>query len=85
MSAAAGDDLPVLFVSQSQSNIGAMYDTGAVQWIYGGAFETGNSASNPGNAIVERSLVLNEPIIFVSINYRLNGRYSDGICYHVDW
>ncbi|KAI0731479.1 sterol esterase [Fomitopsis betulina] len=41
-------------------------------WIYGGAFETGNSASNPGNEIVERSLVLDEPIIFVSINYRLN-------------
>lgn len=53
-----------------------MPDVGRAQWIFGGAFETGNSANNPGNDIVERSLVLNEPIIFVSINYRLNGKAS---------
>ncbi|TFY52381.1 hypothetical protein EVJ58_g10049 [Rhodofomes roseus] len=41
-------------------------------WIYGGGFEQGDSSGNPGNEIVERSLVLNEPIIFVSVNYRLN-------------
>ncbi|PCH39075.1 sterol esterase [Wolfiporia cocos MD-104 SS10] len=41
-------------------------------WIFGGAFEEGDSSSNPGNDIVERSLVLGQPIIFVSFNYRLN-------------
>lgn len=54
------------------------YLTEASQWVYGGAFETGNSAGNPGNEIVERSLVLDEPIIFVSINYRLNGKAFHG-------
>ncbi|KAF9810804.1 hypothetical protein IEO21_06784 [Rhodonia placenta] len=37
-----------------------------------GAFVEGNSASNPGNIIVERSITLGEPIVFVSFNYRLN-------------
>ncbi|OSX62566.1 hypothetical protein POSPLADRAFT_1142177 [Postia placenta MAD-698-R-SB12] len=41
-------------------------------WVYGGAFVEGSSASNPGNIIVERSITLGEPIIFVSFNYRLN-------------
>ncbi|KAI0933191.1 hypothetical protein AcV7_004733 [Taiwanofungus camphoratus] len=41
-------------------------------WIYGGAFAIGDTSSNSGSAIVERSLVLGQPIIFVSANYRLN-------------
>ncbi|PCH36167.1 sterol esterase [Wolfiporia cocos MD-104 SS10] len=43
-----------------------------VFWIYGGAFETGDSSMYPGTAIVERSIELGEPVIFVSHNYRLN-------------
>ncbi|KAH9929250.1 sterol esterase [Fomitopsis serialis] len=41
-------------------------------WIYGGGFEQGDSSLSTGNEIVERSLVLGEHIIFVSVNYRLN-------------
>ncbi|KAF8896552.1 alpha/beta-hydrolase [Infundibulicybe gibba] len=43
-------------------------------WIHGGAF-TGGAASDPSSdptRILQRSLVAGKPIIFVSINYRLN-------------
>lgn len=43
-------------------------------WIHGGVYNTG-SASDPsfdGNHIVNRSVLAGKPIIFVSINYRLN-------------
>ncbi|KAH9918278.1 sterol esterase [Fomitopsis serialis] len=41
-------------------------------WIYGGGFETGDTSLSDGTPLVERSLVLNEPVIFVSANYRMN-------------
>ncbi|EED79829.1 sterol esterase from carbohydrate esterase family CE10 [Postia placenta Mad-698-R] len=40
-------------------------------YIFGGGFETGDSSFNPGNTIVNRSVQLDQPVIFVSINYRL--------------
>ncbi|TDL14969.1 carotenoid ester lipase precursor [Rickenella mellea] len=43
-----------------------------VFWIFGGGFELGDSSGNPGNSVVERSMSLGEPIIYVSANYRLN-------------
>ncbi|VDC05628.1 unnamed protein product [Peniophora sp. CBMAI 1063] len=43
-----------------------------VVWIYGGGFETGSSASYDGTVIVERSIAINEPVIYVSLNYRLS-------------
>ncbi|EPT05194.1 hypothetical protein FOMPIDRAFT_84174 [Fomitopsis schrenkii] len=43
-----------------------------LMWFFGGGYETGDSSSFPGAPIVERSLVLDEPVIFVSANYRLN-------------
>ncbi|KAJ3545411.1 hypothetical protein NM688_g5630 [Phlebia brevispora] len=52
----AGDKLPVLF------------------WIYGGSFMSG-AASNPEfdpTHIIERSATTGKPIIFVSLNYRVN-------------
>lgn len=38
-----------------------------------GGFETGNASPYPGNALVNRSLALGEPVIYVSVNYRING------------
>ena len=29
----------------------------------------------PGNSVVERSIALGEPVIYVSANYRLNGSF----------
>jgi len=43
-----------------------------VFWIYGGGFEAGSSTIYNGSAIVDRSLQLNEPVIYVSVNYRLS-------------
>ncbi|KAF9810805.1 hypothetical protein IEO21_06785 [Rhodonia placenta] len=40
--------------------------------LFVGSFVEGASGGNPGNIIVERSITLGEPIIFVSFNYRLN-------------
>ncbi|TDL19967.1 carotenoid ester lipase precursor [Rickenella mellea] len=42
-----------------------------VAWIFGGGFEVGGSANYDGSAIVSRSVALKQPIIFVSMNYRL--------------
>ena len=40
-----------------------------------GGFEVGDSSTYPGNVLVNRSLTLGEPIIYVSANYRVNGGY----------
>ncbi|KAI0741844.1 carotenoid ester lipase precursor [Daedaleopsis nitida] len=43
-------------------------------WIYGGAFAVGSNAmpAYDGSHVVQRSIDLGEPIIYVAINYRLN-------------
>ncbi|KAJ7124154.1 carotenoid ester lipase precursor [Mycena epipterygia] len=46
-----------------------------VAWIYGGGFELGSTSMQnryPGTIIVERSITLGEPVIYVSMNYRLS-------------
>ncbi|KAH9060190.1 carotenoid ester lipase precursor [Lactarius vividus] len=42
-----------------------------VVWIYGGGFEDGSSAFFDGSVIVDRSIALHQPVIYVSMNYRL--------------
>ncbi|KAF8516316.1 Alpha/Beta hydrolase protein [Hysterangium stoloniferum] len=41
-------------------------------WIYGGGFEDGDTSANDGSTVVARSMTLNEPIIYVSANYRVS-------------
>ncbi|KAF8833187.1 alpha/beta-hydrolase [Paxillus ammoniavirescens] len=43
-----------------------------VVWIYGGAFEIGGTHGYNGTVIVEKAVSLNVPVIYVSMNYRLN-------------
>ncbi|KAH7928880.1 alpha/beta-hydrolase [Leucogyrophana mollusca] len=43
-----------------------------VVWIYGGAFESGDASSTNGTDIVARSLGLKTPVVYVSLNYRMN-------------
>ena len=38
-----------------------------------GAFQDGDTSMYPGDTVVARSIVLGEPVVFVSANYRLNG------------
>jgi len=39
-----------------------------------GGFQVGDTSMYPGDAVVNRSIALNEPVIFVSANYRVNGK-----------
>ncbi|TFK62937.1 alpha/beta-hydrolase [Pluteus cervinus] len=39
-------------------------------WIFGGGFEEGDTSENPGNTVVERSLSLDQDVVYVSANYR---------------
>jgi len=42
-----------------------------VAWIYGGGFEDGATVTYDGSIIVNRSIAVDQPIVFVSMNYRL--------------
>ncbi|KAI0091260.1 carotenoid ester lipase precursor [Irpex rosettiformis] len=43
-----------------------------VIWIYGGGFEFGDASVYDGSALIQKSIDLQEPLIFVSFNYRVN-------------
>ncbi|KAG8780522.1 hypothetical protein FRC12_022898 [Ceratobasidium sp. 428] len=40
-------------------------------WIYGGAFYQGDIKQHPGTALVERSVKIGKPVIYVAMNYRV--------------
>jgi carboxylesterase type B len=42
-------------------------------WIFGGGFVLGSTSMYDGSAIVTKSQKLGQPVIFVSMNYRLSG------------
>ncbi|KAJ6555000.1 carotenoid ester lipase precursor [Mycena vulgaris] len=44
-----------------------------VAWIFGGGFELGSPAMYDGKTVVERSIAMGEPVIYVSMNYRISG------------
>ncbi|KAF7974295.1 hypothetical protein HWV62_12440 [Athelia sp. TMB] len=53
-----------------------------VIWIYGGAFQVGDTSKYNGSTIVAKSITIGEPIVYVSMNYRqvigsFNAFYSD--------
>ncbi|VDB94159.1 unnamed protein product [Peniophora sp. CBMAI 1063] len=54
------------------ANVTADPQLPVVYWIYGGGFQGGTSAANNGSIIVERSIELDEPVVYVSVNYRLS-------------
>lgn len=41
-----------------------------VFWIYGGGWQSGSTAALDGTSIVQRSIELGEPVIYVAANYR---------------
>ncbi|KAJ6455466.1 carotenoid ester lipase precursor [Mycena sanguinolenta] len=43
-----------------------------VVWIFGGGFELGSPEMYDGTTIVQRSIAMGEPVIYVSMNYRLS-------------
>ncbi|KAI9452781.1 carotenoid ester lipase precursor [Lactarius psammicola] len=48
-----------------------------VVWIFGGGFMIGGPSAYNGSSVVSRSIDLNQPVIFVSLNYRLSGVFSN--------
>ena len=42
------------------------------QWFFGGGFAIGDGSSYDGSTIVQRSVQLGEPVIYVNFNYRVN-------------
>ncbi|KAF5376472.1 hypothetical protein D9615_008628 [Tricholomella constricta] len=44
-----------------------------IVWIFGGAFALGSTTMYDGGIIVDRSIAIGAPAIFVSMNYRLTG------------
>ncbi|RPD58729.1 carotenoid ester lipase precursor [Lentinus tigrinus ALCF2SS1-7] len=53
---------------------GAKPDDGlpVIAFIYGGGFTVGSTAWFPGQAFVEHSISMDQPVVFVAMNYRLN-------------
>ncbi|KAI0763847.1 carotenoid ester lipase precursor [Trametes elegans] len=41
-------------------------------WIYGGGYQVGSNMAQPGANVVNRSIEIGQPVIFVSMNYRLS-------------
>ncbi|KAJ7433746.1 alpha/beta-hydrolase [Mycena latifolia] len=73
LGAVVGEDCLFLNIWRPQ-NTNANSKLPVLFWIHGGAYTT-NSASNPQfdpTQILQRSVALNKPILFVSTNYRLN-------------
>ncbi|KAF8845026.1 alpha/beta-hydrolase [Paxillus ammoniavirescens] len=54
------------------SNVAPGSKLPVVVWFHGGSFQVGSSSAVDGSVIVQRSLTINEPVIYVSMNYRLN-------------
>ncbi|KAF8154970.1 carotenoid ester lipase precursor [Crassisporium funariophilum] len=54
------------------ANVPAGQKLPVLMWIYGGGFEDGDTSTNPGDTVVARSIALNEPVIYVSANYRVS-------------
>ncbi|KAI0665708.1 carotenoid ester lipase precursor [Trametes maxima] len=41
-------------------------------WIYGGGYQHGSNAGEPGETVVARSIELGHPVVYVAMNYRLS-------------
>ncbi|KAI0793609.1 carotenoid ester lipase precursor [Fomes fomentarius] len=56
------------------ANISVGANLPVLAWIYGGGFAVGSNAMENlnGSAIVQRSIDIGEPIIYVAMNYRVN-------------
>lgn len=48
-------------------------------WIFGGGFEIGWNSMYDGSPWVQKSIDLDQPIIFVSVNYRVGGKFGSEV------
>jgi carboxylesterase type B len=66
-----GEDCLTLDIRRP-ANVSADAKLPVLFWIYGGALEDGATVINDQSVVVARSVEVGEPIIVVSVNYRLN-------------
>ncbi|EIW58887.1 carotenoid ester lipase precursor [Trametes versicolor FP-101664 SS1] len=74
------DSIPAIPQSEDCLNINVIVPAGTkpgdklpiAAWIYGGGYQVGSNAVQPGAVVVNRSIELGQPIIFVAMNYRLS-------------
>ncbi|KAI9437416.1 Alpha/Beta hydrolase protein [Lactarius psammicola] len=64
------DCLTVNVVKPADATSGSKYPV--LVWIYGGGFEIGGPSTYDGGKVVARSIELKQPVIYVSIGYRLS-------------
>ncbi|KAF2168534.1 hypothetical protein M409DRAFT_21284 [Zasmidium cellare ATCC 36951] len=68
----AGEDCLTLNV-QRPSNTNPSSKLPVLFWIFGGGFEVGSTSTYDGGSIIRKSLSVDEPVIYVSTNYRVGG------------
>lgn len=68
----SGEDCLTLNV-QRPSGTTANSALPVLAWIYGGGFESGSTQNNDGANFVSMSVTLGKPVLYVQMNYRLNG------------
>ncbi|EMC95199.1 hypothetical protein BAUCODRAFT_530646 [Baudoinia panamericana UAMH 10762] len=68
----SGEDCLTLNV-QRPSGTAANAGLPVVFWIYGGGFEFGSTQSYDATNLIQRSVSLGKPIVYVAVNYRLGG------------
>ncbi|KAG2008420.1 carotenoid ester lipase [Coprinopsis cinerea AmutBmut pab1-1] len=67
----AEDCLTVNVVKPASANANSKLPV--VVWIFGGGFQLGSTSMYDGGMIVKRAVDQRQPVIFVSMNYRLSG------------
>lgn len=68
----AGEDCLTLNV-QRPSTATSTSKLPVVFWIYGGGFEFGSTQSYDGTSLIQRSVTIGKPVIYVAVNYRVSG------------
>ncbi|EIW81539.1 alpha beta-hydrolase [Coniophora puteana RWD-64-598 SS2] len=62
------DCLSLNVIAPANASVGSKHPV--IVWIFGGGFEAGDPAATDGSVIVNKSIDLGVPVVYVSINYR---------------
>ncbi|PFH54015.1 hypothetical protein AMATHDRAFT_800 [Amanita thiersii Skay4041] len=65
------DCLTINVVNPTSAKLGSKLPV--VVWIFGGGFQLGSTTIYDGGSIVEHSIQMGQPVVYVSMNYRLSG------------
>ncbi|KAF2138189.1 uncharacterized protein K452DRAFT_277181 [Aplosporella prunicola CBS 121167] len=66
-------DEDCLFLNIVRPSLRSKEPLPVICWLHGGAYRTGQASLYNGTALVSQSIQLGLPVIYVGINYRLNG------------